>query len=160
MMRRAKHEAQLRAEGIDGKARLVNSWIVGKSGGEIESIELIKFELEVMVPGESPYTLTHRQLTPFSVFSSLSKGMIIPVKVHPKKPKRILLDWEQMGTHVQVVESGNLPGSVKELLNGLVEADGKRELKDRLRELENAYKENLITLDEYKSKRADLLKNL
>jgi hypothetical protein len=160
MMRRAKREAQLRAEGIDGKAKLINSWIIGKSGGELESIELIEFELEVMVAGSPPYKMKHRQLTPFGVFTNLSKGMVIPVKVHPEKPRRLLLDWEQMGTQVQVMHAADLPGNVLEVIKGLGEVDGKRDLKDRLRELEDALKEELITVDEYENKRAELLKNL
>jgi len=160
MMRRAKREEQLRAEGIDGKAKLVESWIIGKSGGELESIELIEYELEVMVTGKHPYKVKHRQLTPFGVFTRLSKGTIIPVKVHPEKPKQLLLDWEQTGTQVQVMDAADLPVNVLEAIKGLGEVDGKRDLKDRLSELEDAYKEELITVDEYESKRAELLKNL
>jgi len=160
MMRRAKREAQLRSEGIDGEAKLVQSWIIGKSGGELESIELIEFELEVMVTGKPPYKVKHRQLTPFAVFTNLSKGTIIPVKVHPEKPKQLLLDWEQTGTQVQVMDAADLPVNVLEVIKGLGEVEGKRDLKDKLSELEDAYKEELITVDEYESKRAELLKNL
>jgi len=160
MNRKAKREAQLRAEGIEGKAKLVESWIIGKSGGELESIELIEYELEVMVTGKQPYKVKHRQLTPFGVFTRLSKGTIIPVKVHPEKPKQLLLDWEQTGTQVQVMDAADLPVNVLEVIQGLGEADGKRDLKDRLRELEDAFKEELITMEEYESKRIELLKNL
>jgi len=160
MNRKAKREAQLRAEGIEGKAKLVESWIIGKSGGELESIELIEYELEVMVTGKQPYKVKHRQLTPFGVFTRLSKGTIIPVKVHPEKPKQLLLDWEQTGTQVQVMDTADLPVNVLEVIQGLGEADGKRDLKDRLRELEDAFKEELITMEEYESKRIELLKNL
>jgi len=160
MNRKAKREAQLRAEGIEGKAKLVESWIIGKSGGELESIELIEYELEVMVTGKQPYKVKHRQLTPFGVFTRLSKGTIIPVKVHPEKPKQLLLDWEQTGTQVQIMDAADLPVNVLEVIQGLGEADGKRDLKDRLRELEDAFKEELITMEEYESKRIELLKNL
>ena len=160
MKTRAKREAQLREEGIDGKAKLVKWWIIGKSGGELELIELIKFELEVMVTGKPPYKVKHRQLTPFGVFTNLSKGMILPVKVHPEKPRQLLLDWEQTGSQVQVMDAADLPVNVLEVIKGLGVVDGKRDLKDRLSELEDAYKEKLITVDEYESKRAELLKNL
>jgi len=160
MNRKAKREAQLRAEGIEGKAKLVESWIIGKSGGELESIELIEYELEVMVTGKQPYKVKHRQLTPFGVFTRLSKGTIIPVKVHPEKPKQLLLDWEQTGTQVQIMDAADLPVNVLEVIQGLGEADEKRDLKDRLRELEDAFKEELITMEEYESKRIELLKNL
>jgi hypothetical protein len=33
---------------------------------------------------------------PVGVIDRLSKGMILPVKVHPEKPKQLLLDWDQM----------------------------------------------------------------
>jgi hypothetical protein len=160
MNRKAKREAQLRAEGIEGKAKLIESWIIGKSGGELELIELIEYELEVMVTGKQPYKVKHRQLTPFGVFTRLSKGTIIPVKVHPEKPKQLLLDWEQTGTQVQVMDAADLPVNLLEVIQGLGETDGKRDLKYRLRELEDALKEELITVEEYESKRAELLKTL
>jgi len=114
---------------------MVDTW---EEWGAMEYIERCEFELEVMVAGKPPYKVKHRQSTPFAVFSQLSKGMILPVKVHPEKPGQVLLDWEQMGT--QVLEGADL--------------------KDRLSELEDAYKEGLVTADEYESKRAEILKNL
>ena len=160
---RARREAYIRVEGVDGKAKLVQWWILGKSGGELELIENIKFELEVMLAGKPPYKVNHRQLTSFGVYSQLSKGMILPVKVHPEKPRQLLLDWEQMGTQVQqvqVLNGADLPVNVAEMIKGLGVVGGKKDLKDKLSELEAAYKEGLITEGEYDSKRAEILKNL
>ncbi len=77
---------------------------------------------------------------PVGVINRLSKGMISLVKVHPEKPKQLLLDWDQM--EAQVIDEGE-----------------EKALKDRLSGLEGAYKEGLIAKDEYESKRAEILKN-
>jgi len=160
MMFRARREAKLRSEGIDGAAKLKKWWIVGKSGGEIESIELIEYELEVHVAGNPPYQIKHRQLTPFGIFSRLWEGMEIPLKVHPEKPKQVLLIWEEAGPVVQVVQSPDLPDEVIEAIKGIGAASFKGTLKSRLRELEDALQENLITKEEYERKREELLTNL
>lgn len=87
-----------------------------------------------------PYKVNHRQPTPVDLLGQFRPGVILPVKVHPEKPKQLLLDWDQM--EVQVIVE-----------------DEKKELKDHLSELEDAYKEGLIAKDEYESKRVEILEN-
>ena len=136
----ARRKVYLLAEGIDGKVKIVEWWLFTRSGGAISYMENCEFELEVMVAGHSPYKVSHRQPTPIGVINQLSKGMILPVKVHPEKPKQLLLDWDQM--EEQVINEGE-----------------EKALTDRLSGLEGAYKEGLIAKDEYESKRAEILKN-
>ncbi len=137
----ARQRAYLLAEGIDGQAKVIQWWLFSKSEGVVSYVENCKFELEVMVAGKTPYQVSHRQPTPIGLLEHLREGVILPVKVHPKKPKKLLLDWDRMET--QVDDGGE-----------------KRELKDRLSELEGAYREGLIARDEYESKRAEILKDL
>ncbi len=162
MVGRKQQEEMLRAEGIDGKAKLGEWWIIGKSGGELEMVEFIKFELELTVSGRSPYNVMHKQLTPYGVYSRLSKGMILPVKVHPEKPKKLLLDWDQFGAgpQVQILDGADLQVNVVDALKDLGITTGKKDLKGRLSELEELYKEGLITKDEYDNKKAEILKDL
>lgn len=155
---KARLEAEIRERGIEAQARLVNWWIIGKSGGEMELVEYLEFELEVMVGDKPPYTTKHRQLVPFAVYSQLSRGMILPVKVHREKADRVMLDWERGGA--QVAGGMVRPVEVMEVLRGLMPVEEKGDLKDRLRELEDAHKEGLISTVEYESKRADILKDL
>ena len=155
---RVRRETEIRKDGIEGKARLVNWWIIGKSGGELNVVEFCEFELDVMVERKPPYKVKHRQLVPFGVYSRLSKGMVLPVKVHREKPGKVMLVWEPEAG--QVIDGMALPVDVVEVMKGLLPVEGKGNLKDRLRELDDAYKEGLITTDEYESKRTEILKNL
>jgi hypothetical protein len=159
---RKKQEGYLKAEGIVGQARLKNWWILGKSGGEMEMVEFVKFELEVSIPDKNPYAVIHKQLTPFGVFSRLSKGMSLPVKVHPEKPRKLYLDWDQFAgaPQVQFMNTADLPEEILDTLKGLGIEKEKKDPKIRLKELENLYQEGLITEAEYKSKRSEVLKEL
>lgn len=84
-------ETEIRDNGIDARARLVNWWILGKDGGDLSAEEYCKFELEVTIEGKPPYKLIHRQLVPFGIYNQLSRGMILLVKVHQDKPERVIL---------------------------------------------------------------------
>jgi len=158
MRARVRREAEIREKGIEGKAKLVRWWILGKSLGELNTKELCKFELDVMVEGKPVYKVKHRQLVPFGIYSQFSNGMVLPLKVHREKPERVMLDWERV--EGQVIDGMTLPDDVIAAIKGLKPLKEKGDLKDRLRELEDAYKERLISADEYESKRAEILKNL
>ncbi|MBI9043982.1 MAG: hypothetical protein JEZ06_05830 [Anaerolineaceae bacterium] len=60
----------------------------------MEFTERIIFELEETLPGKPSYMIKHDQLTPFGIYRQLYKGMILPLKVHPEKPDKVLLDWK------------------------------------------------------------------
>jgi len=155
---RVRREAEIGEEGIEGKAKLINWWIIGKSGGELSAVEYCKFELEVMVEGKPAYKVEHRQLVPFGVYSHLSKGMVLPVKVHREKPGKVLLDWDR---EIGQVSGGiSLPVDIEKVMKGLIPKEEKGQLKERLRELEEAYNDRLISKEEYESKRTEILKNV
>jgi hypothetical protein len=141
LVARARRKAYLLAKGIDGKAKIIHYWVFSRSGGTVSYVENCDFELEVTVAGNPPYIVKHSQPTHINIIGHLSEGMILPVKVHPRKPKQLLLEWDRF--EVQVNDEGE-----------------KKALKDRLSELEDAYKDGLIAKDEYESKRAEILKNL
>ncbi|MGB2911661.1 MAG: hypothetical protein WBF05_05555 [Anaerolineales bacterium] len=52
---------------------------------------------------------------PVGVINRLSKGMISLVKVHPEKPKRVLLDWDQMQEQINLTWSLILFQEVKKM---------------------------------------------
>jgi len=52
---------------------------------------------------------------PVGVINRLSKGMILPVKVHPEKPKQLLLDWDQMQEQINLTWSLILFQEVKKM---------------------------------------------
>ncbi|MCJ7734096.1 MAG: SHOCT domain-containing protein [Anaerolineales bacterium] len=161
MLGRKKLEEFLRAEGIDGTAKLGERWYVGKSGGEMELIEFMEFELEISVPGRTPYKVKHKQLTPYGVYSKLSKGMILPVKVHPEKPAKLFLDWDNLQAQGQVTDQADLPENILVAMQRLgVGGGSKKDPKTRLRELDELHKDGLITQEEYQKKRDQILNEL
>jgi len=52
---------------------------------------------------------------PVGVINRLSKGMTLPVKVHPEKPKQLLLDWDQMQEQINLTWSLILFQEVKKM---------------------------------------------
>jgi len=153
---RDQRETEIREKGIDAKAKLIEWWMMGETNPTLEMEKACKFELEVMLEGKPPYTVQFRQIVPFRIYTQLGRGMILPVKVHPDKPERVILDWERES--VQAI--GEIPVSVNvaEVMKGLIPVEEKGQLKDRLRELEDARKDGLISQDEYENKRTELLK--
>jgi hypothetical protein len=161
MIGRRRLEEFLKTAGIDGTAKLGERWYVGKSGGAMELVEFMKFELEVTVPGRAPYKVNHKQLTPFEIYNRLTKGMILPVKVHPEKPAKLLLDWNNFQPQVQVMDQADLPENILAAIQGMgVGGGSKKDPKTRLQELDELHKEGLITTEEYKKKKGEILKDL
>lgn len=155
---RKRREAAILQDGIPGQATLVNWWIIGKSGGELDAVEYCEFELDVSVAGKPPYRVKHRQLVPFGVYHQLSRGMILPVKVHPEQPKRLILDWDQQGE--QVTTGTVLPAGLGAVLAKMASTAEQGSLKDRLQQLQEAYNAGLISAEEFESKKAAILKEL
>ena len=137
----ARRKANILSDGVDGKAKILQWWLYSRSGGVVSYMENCDFELDVMVPGKPPYQVKHSQPTPGGLLGHLKEGVILPVKVQPEKPKQLMLDWGQVEDQV-------------------IAEDEKKTFKDRLNELEDAYKEGLVEKAEYESKRAEILKDL
>lgn len=155
---RNAREERIRREGIPGMAKVINWWIVGKSGGSMSTVESCRFELEVAIEGQAPYIVKHRQLVPWRVYSQIGKGTCLPVKVDPQNPRRVVLAWDEargptIGGDVSLAE-------VAEMMRQAPQADEKGALKERLRQLEEAYREGLTSAEEYESKRAKVLEEL
>jgi hypothetical protein len=91
---RDQREADIREKGTDATAKLVEWWIIGETNPTLEMEKACKFELEVMMEGKPSYKVKFRQIVPFGIYTQLSRGMILPVKVHPENPARVILDWE------------------------------------------------------------------
>lgn len=97
MIRMAKRAAFLLAEGLDGKAELLQWWqVTHADDGEMRFNEGFEYELEVTTPGKTPYKLTHRQSAHFNIFTRFQEGLILPIKINPKKPDQILIVWDDL----------------------------------------------------------------
>lgn len=89
---RDRREERIRRRGIEGTAKVIQWGIAGKSGAvSMDAVESCGYEVEITVEGRDPYRVRGHQLLPFAVYSQISEGMVLPVKVDPKDPQRILL---------------------------------------------------------------------
>jgi hypothetical protein len=53
-----------------------------------------EFTLEVTVVGQAPYELQGLFRIPAKLVGSVGPGDVVPVKVHPKEPKKVAIDWK------------------------------------------------------------------
>jgi hypothetical protein len=52
-----------------------------------------EFTIEVRVDGQAPYDLQGLFRIPVKLIGSVGPGAVVPVKVHPKDPKKVAIDW-------------------------------------------------------------------
>ena len=53
-----------------------------------------EFTLEVSVEGQAPYELQGLFRIPAKLVGSVGPGDVVPVRVHPKDPKKVAIDWK------------------------------------------------------------------
>ncbi|MEV0729789.1 hypothetical protein [Polymorphospora sp. NPDC050346] len=58
--------------------------------GETEA-RYLKLTLTVVVPGRSPYQATTRKAYGLSVIDRVQPGLVLPVRVHPTRPEKVLV---------------------------------------------------------------------
>jgi len=79
-------------EGRSAKARIMSSRY---SGTKVNGMPLLHLELEVHLPGHSPYHVSTSSVVPQMVLHRLDPGTMVPVKVHPEKKKVVFFElWE------------------------------------------------------------------
>jgi PDZ domain len=84
-----RRKGALREQGLRGTA-VVES--VSDTGERVLGLRLLKLQLLVQVPGRAPYRLTHRRRVPDLLIPRLMSGAPVPVFVHPRNQKQLLLD--------------------------------------------------------------------
>jgi hypothetical protein len=89
--RQALRTDRLRVTGIKGTARVID---VRDTNVTVNNSPMVKFDLEVTLPGQPPFRTSKRTvISPLSV-GALTPGATIPVLADPGKPKSVVLDWE------------------------------------------------------------------
>jgi hypothetical protein len=78
--------------GVPGKATIKRATQTGLSSG-VGKDPVVKFTLEVSIPGSAAYEVDHRQWVPRLVLSRAQPGCVVAVKVDPKDPGAIAIDW-------------------------------------------------------------------
>jgi hypothetical protein len=52
-----------------------------------------EFTIQVRVDGQAPYDLQGLFRIPVKLIGSVGPGTVVPVKVHPKDPNKVAIDW-------------------------------------------------------------------
>jgi hypothetical protein len=65
------------------------------TGGRVNASPRVVMELEVSVPGREPYRATLTTAVPQVYLSKLQEGVSVGVRVDPKDPSALAIDWAQ-----------------------------------------------------------------
>jgi hypothetical protein len=91
MVRGFRAREALRATGLPGQARILSATQTGLSVNDQPQVEL---ELEVEASGRPAYKATRKEIVPLIALGRLSSGQPLPVKVDPKNPQNLAIEWE------------------------------------------------------------------
>lgn len=98
--RRSAAEAdRITSTGIAGTATVTE---LTQTGMTLNNQPQVEIGLLVSLPGRKPYAASLKQFVPLILLGRLSSGQPLPVKVDPKDPQAIVIDWA----------SGVLPGAM------------------------------------------------
>jgi hypothetical protein len=84
-----KGDKVMQEQGIKGEATILNIWDTGVRFGNAYQMGM---QVEVRVPGREPYQTQTRASVPIVNIPQFQPGAVIPVKVHPTDPSKVLPD--------------------------------------------------------------------
>jgi hypothetical protein len=122
------------------------------TGVRVNSQPMIKIRLQVTPQYDPPYEAETSRIIPFGMMGRLAIGMTIPVKYDPKKPEDVALDFNSM--QLTPMSYGGVVGGFAQVANA---APQESSLAEKLRELEETYKQGLITQQEYEAARQRII---
>ena len=87
--RRGKHEQWLWKNGLRGKGTIVSA----KAGALINEQPVMRFELDLDVPGQSPRRVTRKIIVSNFAAPLMQPGLVLPVYANPQDPEDLLIVW-------------------------------------------------------------------
>lgn len=127
------------------------------TGVRVNQQPMIKFRLQVTPRYDAPYEAETSRIIPFGMMGRLAIGMTIPVKYDPKKPEDVALDFNAMQLGA-IDMAANVASYMR--AGALGSNPPVASLSDRLRELEESFKQGLITKEEYDEARQNILSDV
>src|SRR5215210_1263208 len=98
-----RRERRLARIGLPGHA-LVHS--ATDTGVTVNGNPRVRLELEVEVPGRSPYRVSRSVTVPRLAVGAVTAGGSLPVRVDPQDPESLAVDWTRAGAPVVASQSG------------------------------------------------------
>jgi len=86
-----KRSAFFAAQGIPGTATVLSA---AATGTEVNNMPQVEMKLLIEVPGREASTIIHREVVNPVFLAQLQRGAQLPVLVHPRKPKKVMLRYE------------------------------------------------------------------
>jgi hypothetical protein len=99
----ARRERRLARIGLPGHA-LVHS--ATDTGVTVNGNPRVRLDLEVQVPGRSPYRLTRSVTVPRLAVGAVTPGGSLPVRVDPEQPESLSVDWSRAGAPLVASQTG------------------------------------------------------
>jgi hypothetical protein len=90
MVARAQSAARLLRNGDAARARVVEAV---KTGRPVNGQPSLRITLLIDLPGHSTYAATTRTVVPTVMLGRVQPGTIVAVRVDPRDPQRVVLDW-------------------------------------------------------------------
>jgi len=81
------------ATGKPGQATIVGLAPTGTVINEINYV--VRFQLRVQLPGQSPYDVETKETVPITSMAMLVPGTVVAVRVDQVKPELVFIDWQQ-----------------------------------------------------------------
>ncbi len=98
---------RLRVSGLKGTARVLD---VRDTNVTVNNSPMVNLDLEVTVPGQSPFRTHKRTVISRLSVGALTPGTLIPVLADANKPRDIVLDWESGTTAPAGADPANYGG--------------------------------------------------
>jgi hypothetical protein len=89
--RRAAAVERIVQTGLAGRATVTG---VTQTGMYLNNQPQLGLDLMVELPGRAPYAAKHKSFVPLILLSRVGPGMVLPVKVDPADPQRVVVDWQ------------------------------------------------------------------
>ena len=86
---------QILATGVSGTATISG---LTQTGMTLNDQPRIKMDLLVQLPGQTPYAAQHSEFVPLILLSRLAPGAVLPVRVNPAQPQKVVVDWSGSST--------------------------------------------------------------
>jgi hypothetical protein len=126
------------------------------TGVRVNSQPMIKFKLQVTPTYGSAYEAETNRIIPFGMMGRLGIGMNVPVKYDPNKPQDVALDFDAMQlAPINFNTMRSMAGFASTAFDNSQDS-----LSEKLRELEDSYKQGLINQQEYEDARKRILNSL
>jgi hypothetical protein len=91
---KADEAERIAATGIAGQATIVG---LTQTGVSLNDNPQVGIDLMVTIPGRQPYAAHRKEFVPLILLGRLANGGMLPVKVDPADPSKVVIGWDQLG---------------------------------------------------------------